>query len=149
VLAVIERSKLMRPDQDPLSWSFRTDRRFRLKHAARIPGSALLAHLQGLIATESVPGSTVVVADAARSGALRTDNELGFRLIVVPVIEAAEQQRDGIRFSVSRTELMKGLELALRSRKLHGMSATRALAEDDTALAVALAWWRADSDRRR
>jgi hypothetical protein len=136
----------MRPDQDPLSWSFRTDRRFRVRHVERVASSRIAERLQTLLADEPMPGGTVVVADAARSWDLLTDSELSFRLLVVPVTGAMEEKSEAGSGSVSRAELMRGLELALRSRKLHGKSVTRALSEHDMALALALAWWRASQD---
>jgi hypothetical protein len=140
-VAVIERAELVHPERDPLTWSFRSETRFHVRHAERVPlGSPypeVVEHVRRLVKREPLAGQATVIVDATGVGAPVVDlmrrSGLGCRVIPVVITSGDLESSDGTRYRVPKRDLIAGLQVALQRRRLQvagTLRAAGALAEE-------------------
>ena len=129
-IAVIERAEVISSERDPLTWSFRTNTLFHVRHAQRIPlGSPypeVVEHVQRLASREPLKGHVQVIVDATGVGAPVVDllrrGGLGCPVVPVLITSGDIESSDGVRYRVPKRDLLAGLQVAFQKRRL-GLSA--------------------------
>jgi hypothetical protein len=141
-IAVVERAEVLNPERDPITWSFRCDSRFFVRHAERIdlgsPYPEIVERVKGLIRQAPLePSQAQVIVDATGVGAPVVDllrrAGLGCRVIPVVITGGESESSDGVRYRVPKKDLVAGLQVALQKRRLwasRGMRSLPALLEE-------------------
>jgi hypothetical protein len=135
-IAVVERAEVLHPERDPLTWSFRFDTRFHVRHAERIalgaPYPEVAEHVKALTRRYPLePKNVTVIVDATGVGAPVVDllrrGGLGCRVIPVVITAGERESSDGVRYRVPKADLMAGLQVALQKRRVAFAQGVRAL----------------------
>jgi hypothetical protein len=135
-IAVVERAEVLHPDRDPLTWSFRFDSRFHLRHAERIelgsPYPEVVEHVKQLSRRFPLePKNVTIVVDATGVGAPVVDllrrGGLGCPVVPVVITGGDMETSDGVRYRVPKRDLMAGLQVAMQKRRLVAAQGLRSL----------------------
>ena len=134
-VAVVERAELLFPDRDPITYSFRAETRYTVRHAERIrlglPYPEVVEHVRQLVRRSPLGKNVKVVVDATGVGApvvdLLKQAGLGCQVIPVVITGADMESSDGVRYRVPKRDLMTGLQVAFQRRRLGLASGLRAL----------------------
>jgi hypothetical protein len=135
-IAVVERAEVLNPQRDPLTWSFRFDTRFHVRHAERIrqgaPYPEVVEHVKALSRRYPLEATNVtVIVDATGVGAPAVDllrrGGLGCRVIPVVITAGGSESSDRARYRMSRADLMAGLQAALQKRRVAFAQGARTL----------------------
>lgn len=125
-IAVVESARVVLPERDPITWSFRTEVLHSCRHAERVPLEVpypdVAAHVSRLVQRAKAEGAVTVVVDATGVGAPVVDllrrGGLGCRVIPVVITGGETESNDGVRYRVPKRDLMAGLQVAFQKRRL-------------------------------
>lgn len=125
-IAVVERARVVRPERDPVTWSFARETFWHVRYAERIPLGApypdIVEHVRGLVKRAPLAGQVTVIVDGTGVGApvveLLRRGGLGCRVIPVVITGGDTESNDGVRFRVPKRDLMAGLQVAFHRRRL-------------------------------
>jgi hypothetical protein len=129
-VAVMESARVVLPERDPITWSFREETVHAVRHAERVPLEVpypdVVAHVKKLVLSAAAAGPMAVVVDATGVGApvvdLLRQGGLGCRVIPVVITGGETESSDGVRYRVPKRDLMSGLQVAFQKRRI-GLSA--------------------------
>ena len=134
-VAAVERAELVFPERDAITYSFRAETRYTVRHAERIrlglPYPEVVEHVRQLARRAPLGKNVKVVVDATGVGApvvdLLKQAGLGCQVIPVVITGADMESSDGVRYRVPKRDLMAGLQVAFQRRRLGLASGLRAL----------------------
>jgi hypothetical protein len=125
-IVLLEQVRVVLPERDPITWSFRTETLCQVRYAERVPLGTpypeVAEYVRRLTRREPVAGQVTVVADATGVGAAVVDllrrGGLGARVIPVVITGWNAETSDGVRYRVPKRDLMAGLQVAFQKRRL-------------------------------
>lgn len=125
-IAVVESARVVLPERDPITWSFRTEVLHCCRYAERVPLEVpypdVAAHVGKLVQRTKAAGAVTVVVDATGVGAPVVDllrrGGLGCRVTPVVITGGETESNDGVRYRVPKRDLMAGLQVAFQKRRL-------------------------------
>ncbi len=140
-VAVVERAELLFPERDPITYSFRAETRYTVRHAERIrlglPYPEVVEHVRQLVRRSPLGKNVKVVVDGTGVGAPVVDllrrGRLGCRVVPVVITAGETESSDGVRYRVPKRDLMTGLQVAFQRRRLglaHGLPLLPELREE-------------------
>ena len=168
-VAVMESAEVTYDVRDPVTYQFRTERRYRLRHVERVrlgtPYPDVVAMLRQLTNLPELARRSTLVVDATGVGAPVVDllrrGGLGCTVVAVTITGGLAATSDGCSHHVPKRDLMAGVQVLLGDARFSiakGLKDGEALVEEllgvrlrrggrmegtkgDLVLALALAWW--------
>lgn len=136
-VAVLEDLVVEFDERDPITYSFRRERRFRVRLVDRVrlgtPYTDVAAKLRGLVQSPELKGRCTLVMDATGVGAPVVDlvraSKPGCRIVPVMITGGDQEGSDGTVYRVPKRDLVLGLQVVLERRQLEIADRARAARE--------------------